>query len=50
MFKGFRIVLRTLLPKRESEIIMRLSKVRIIADRLFELSLRRGELLGVRFA
>ena len=26
---------------------MRLSKVRIIADRLFELSLRCGELLGV---
>src|SRR5260370_36598483 len=46
MFKGLRIVLRPLLPKRESKVIMRLSKVRIITDRLFELNLRRGELLG----
>src|SRR5260370_15763600 len=47
MFKRLRIVLCALLPKRESEVIMRLSTVRIIADRLFELQLRRGELLPV---
>src|SRR5262249_20662240 len=47
MFKGLRIVLRTLLPKRESEVIMCLSKVWIITDRLFELYLGRGELFGV---
>jgi hypothetical protein len=46
MFKGYRIVLWALLPKRESEVIMRLSKVRIITDRLFELNLRSGEFLG----
>src|SRR5262249_27644739 len=47
MFKGFRIVLWALLTKRESEVIMLLGKVRIITDRLFELNLGGGELLGV---
>jgi hypothetical protein len=47
MLKRLRIVLRTLLPRRESEVIMRLSKVRIITDRLFELDLRRGKLPDV---
>jgi hypothetical protein len=46
MFKSFRIVLRALLSKRESEVIVCLSKVRIIMDRLFEFNLRRSELLG----
>ena len=44
MLKRLRIVLWALLPKREAEIIMRLSKVRIIADRLFEHSLSRSKL------
>src|SRR5262245_45853752 len=38
VFEGFRIVLRALLTKRESEVVMRLGKVRIITDRLFELT------------
>src|SRR6516164_3554126 len=47
MFKGFRVVLRSLLTKRESEIMMRLSKVRIITDRLFELNPGGSEIFGV---
>jgi len=47
MFKGFRKILRALLSKRESEIIVRLGKVWIITDRLFELNLCRGEILGL---
>src|SRR5262245_9009484 len=46
MFEGFRIVLRALLTKRESEVVMRLSKVRIVTDRLLELNLGGGEILG----
>src|SRR6516165_8521132 len=47
MFKGFRIILRALLTQRESEVIMRLGKVRFITDRLFKLNLGRCEVFGV---
>src|SRR6516165_3908367 len=46
LFEGFRIVLRALLTKCESEVIMRLGKVRIIMDRLFKLNLGGGEIPG----
>src|SRR5215472_16909051 len=46
MLKCFRIVLWALLTKRESEVIMRLGKVRFKTDRLFEFNLRRCEILA----
>jgi hypothetical protein len=47
MMKRLRIILRTLLPKREAEIIVRLSRVRVIADSLFEHGLGLGKFPAV---